>query len=174
MTNCRDCHQIGGCPKHALRRLMRRDGTPSYFQLLPVSVGAITRMPPRVAPTAAPTTPDSANPSLVDPLSTAPVQATLFAHVTTMPPHGPFAYLSALTAAVVLQEGGSRPQPTPSAAPPAVDSDVLPAGFGVAARTDVSPQRVLDFYQRQWNVDHLRAWPALYAASAAQPTGGKA
>lgn len=96
-----------------------------------------------------------------DPLASAAVQASLFAHVTTVPPHGPFAYLSALTASVMLLE-----------AHPQHEADVLAPGFGVTQRTEVTPQRVLDFYQRQWNVDHLRAWPALYAAAAAPVSGG--
>jgi hypothetical protein len=107
-------------------------------------------MPPKAA--------SSAVPTAEDPLKNVAVQMTLFEHVSTFPPHGPFAYLSALVAS-------ERP-----ARPDLVDPDASIVGPELLMTEPiiVPPQRCLDFFHEHWNCDHLRTWPALYVAADAR------
>ena len=69
------------------------------------------------------------------------VSAFCFQHILECPPHGPFAYYSALQL-----------------------SEKLEAQFG----KPVSPMACLQFFRGHFETDHLREWPSFYVA--ADPT----
>jgi hypothetical protein len=77
----------------------------------------------------------------------------LYAHVCHMPPHGPFAYLSAATLAQQI----NRKEPVLVAC--------CDAPIRAASTANVSALRMMDTFQSLWNVDHLRLWPSSYAAA---------
>lgn len=86
-------------------------------------------------------------------------EAAAFAHVTQLPPHGPFAYLSAATLSRELRHG-NQSDPSRATAPRAVSPTAE-----AAEPVDVSPQRCLEFFASEWNLEHMRQWPTFYAES---------
>ena len=130
-------------------------------------------MPPTV--TAGQVRTSAAAPTTADPFDSEAVQIAAFTHASYLPPHGPFAYLSAATLSRQLRHG------QPVAGQAVADSDDSVQTAAVSA--DASPQRCLDFFNGEWNIDHLRTWPTFYAAGevrvadaaalAANPNGRK-
>jgi hypothetical protein len=103
-----------------------------------------------------------------DPLSSrSDVQAAMYTHVAHVPPHGPFAYLSAGTLSQALRRGepvaGADVPRTDAAATDGVDTGPPPQLEGATA------QRCLDSFHAHWSVDHLRLWPTFYAAASVRP-----
>ena len=79
-------------------------------------------------------------------------QALGYAQVMTLPPHGPFAYLTAGTLATRFRSMSERQLASPAVA----------SGPPVPTPT---PATTLRWMQTQWELSHMRQWPAFYAAA---------
>ena len=113
----------------------------------------------------------SASPTLAAPPSRSTTaqltaQRAAFAHVMRLPPHGPFAYLSAGTLSSAIARGDA----------PGFEDDEGAGGDEATetARSTRKRQReaaaptapqCLAFFGSQWQLNHLRRWPSFYAAA---------
>ena len=102
-----------------------------------------------------------------DPMASDDVQIAAYTHVAHLPPHGPFAFLSAASLSRQLRRG----EPV-AGAPPASSEQQLQGADddGAHPQADVSAHRALSFFTAHWSADHLRLWPSFYAAAALRPS----
>ena len=87
---------------------------------------------------------------------TTETQAMGYAHVMSLPPHGPFAYLSAGTLAERFRVLGEHQ----------AELERRAAATGAAAPAPVAappPATCLRWMQGQWELSHMRHWPQFYA-----------
>ena len=99
-------------------------------------------------------------------------EASICAQVMQLPPHGPFAYLTAGTVAW-RHSGDYRIQPekttltrseSKSTEPSVTLEDAL-----AATHLPILPAEALNYMQQKWNLSHMRNWSSFYTAAELRP-----